>query len=391
MKTLYLHIGMPKTGTSSIQKFLLHNRKVLNEYGYCFPKYPYSYPYVYSNRNGYFLVGKCYNKNQGRNLPLEQRRFNEGLEMILECFEKYEHIILTEETLWRCLYTRKQIATTLKSHADAHGYCVKVIVYLRRQDEFQISIWKQNVKHSKTASTKTFDERLNEVLENERYLFEYASRLDELAAVFGHDNLIVRRFEPDSWYNGSLVDDFLHCIGLEHTDDFHELPKDFNPSLSENMAYMKRIINSDPSFSKQELSYLGHAMRDLSAESSAHYPCSMLSSEDTRALLDQFVDENARVAREYCKDGRPLFTDEIKDLPKWRPDNPYMQEDMIRYFSAVMIDMHRENEDLKKQLTNLQQTVEREQELFRMFKYKIKHPLRALWGRLSSRKNKDWF
>lgn len=389
MKTLYLHIGMPKTGTSSIQKFLLHNRKVLNEYGYCFPKFPYKYPYVYNNRNGYFLVGKCYNPDRSRNLPLEQRRFSESLSHVLECFQKYDHVILTEETLWRCLHTRSQIATTLKAHADAHGYCVKVIVYLRRQDEFQISIWKQNVKHAKTASTKTFDERLEEVLENERYLFEYAARLDELAEVFGHDNLIVRRFEPDSWVNDSLIDDFLYCVGLEHTDDFSDLPKDSNPSLSENMAYMKCIINSDPSFSKKELSYLGHRMRDLSAESSANYPCSLLSASETRALLEQFADENARVARDYCQDGRPMFSDKIKDVPKWQPDNPYMQEDMIRFFSSAIIDLHRENEALRRELTNLQHTVENEQNLFRMFKQKLKHPLRALIHRLFPQKKED--
>ena len=38
MKTLYLHIGTPKTATSSIQKFLAQNREVLESKGYVFPK-----------------------------------------------------------------------------------------------------------------------------------------------------------------------------------------------------------------------------------------------------------------------------------------------------------------------------------------------------------------
>ena len=34
MKKLYIHIGLPKTATSSIQNFLFENRQLLNQHGY---------------------------------------------------------------------------------------------------------------------------------------------------------------------------------------------------------------------------------------------------------------------------------------------------------------------------------------------------------------------
>ncbi len=88
----------------------------------------------------------------------------------------------------------------------------------------------------------------------------------------------------------------------------------------------------------------------------------------------------------------------MKDVPKWQPDNPHMQEDMIRFFSTAIIDLRRENrilfEELKtlseeqktlcEELNQLQKTVANEQKLFRMFKMKLKHPLRTLKDRLKS-------
>lgn len=399
MKTLYLHIGMPKTGTSSIQKFLLKNRSALKQHGYCFPKLPYQYPFTFQNRNGYFLIGKQYNEDGSRNQALEKEYLKEGMAKICDYFETYDHVILSEETLWRAFRTHSYLFPYLKKHAKNHGYQIRIIVYLRRQDEYQLSLWKQNVKHPKTAQTLPFELRLKQVLTEEPLTLQYASTLDEIADIFGKDSLIVRRFERCYWKNGSIIDDFLDCIGLEHTEEYKELPRDINPSLSENMAQIKRFINKDQTFSTEENAYLVQFLRALSPESSALYPCSMLSVDETRALLDQFAEENARVANDYIGDGKPLFSNEIKELPKWDADNPYMTEDLVRFFSAVCVNLHRENEllnvqlaetqkelaQLKKELTTLDTTVRNEQSLLRSFRYKLKHPFRALWNRMFHR------
>lgn len=399
MKTLYLHIGMPKTGTSSIQKFLLKNRKVLGQHGYCFPTLPYQYPFTFQNRNAYFMIGKQYSADGSRDQALEKEYLKEGMATICNYFETYDNVILSEETLWRAFRTHSYLFPYLKKHANNHGYQIRIIVYLRRQDDYQISLWKQNVKHPKTAQTLPFDQRLEQILTSEPFTLQYASTLDEIADIFGKENLIVRRFVPSDWKNGSIIDDFLDCIGLSHTDEYKELPKDINPSLSENMAQIKRIINQDTTFSPEENLYLGRFLRDLSPESGERYPCSMLSTDETRAFLEQFTEENKRVVTDYIGDGKPLFSEEIKDLPKWQADNPYITEDLIRFFSAVSVNLHRENESLKAELADtndklvqlndelsgLKEIVTDEQFLFRSFKQKLKHPFRTFWDRILHR------
>ena len=396
MKTLYLHIGTPKTGTTAIQHFLLKNRTVLEEHGYCFPELPCHYTYARNNRNGYFLTAHT--------------GYKKGFKQLENLFGVYDNIILTEETLWRHLYVHPQIATDLMAHAKENNYQIRVIVYLRCQDEFIISLWKENVKHRKHALTLTFQERLPQVLENESFILEYASRLDELAAVFGRDQLTVRRYEKSSWKNGLIIDDFLACIGLEHTADFEELEALKNPSLSENTVEIKRIINKEPSFSQDENRYLYHFLREISADSSAAYPCSMLSKDEANELLHQFDGENARVAEEYICDGNPLFSRTPGETVKWSPDNPYLREDIIRFFALATVDLKRENtqlrsdlDDLKNELADLKQeltdtkqalsnlkkqtseqkkTILRNHQQFLTFKAKLKHPIRTLLDRL---------
>ena len=58
MRTLYVHIGTPKTATTSIQMFCVENQKVLNKQSYSYPLLDFVYPHVAHRRNGHFLVGK---------------------------------------------------------------------------------------------------------------------------------------------------------------------------------------------------------------------------------------------------------------------------------------------------------------------------------------------
>ena len=97
MKTLFLHIGIPKTGTSSIQKFFLQNPEALARQGYCFPKLPHKYPYVYNNRNAHFMVGKLYNADGTRNKKLENQYLQDGLTNGLLSFEQFDNVIFSEE------------------------------------------------------------------------------------------------------------------------------------------------------------------------------------------------------------------------------------------------------------------------------------------------------
>lgn len=103
MKTLYLHIGTTKTATTSIQRFLEENKDVLQKYGYCFPDSLHVYPRANKRRNAHFLVAKVWDADGSRNQSKEKEYFEEGLQQIRTAFGTYDHVILTDESIWHAL------------------------------------------------------------------------------------------------------------------------------------------------------------------------------------------------------------------------------------------------------------------------------------------------
>ena len=56
MTTVYLCVGLQKTGTSALQKFLRMNEAELMKQGYCYPLLKLEIDKKYNDRNGHFLV-----------------------------------------------------------------------------------------------------------------------------------------------------------------------------------------------------------------------------------------------------------------------------------------------------------------------------------------------
>lgn len=389
MKTLYLHIGTAKTATSSIQAFLAANRKTLARLGYCFPKLPHQYPYVNPNRNAHFMLGNTYEKDFHVQPPEETEDLQEGLAQVRECFKEYDRVILTDENLWRAsTYLIKDLFPYLEQEAKKQGYLIKIIVYLRRQDQYLISLWNQNVKRSNNPYTVPLDSYIKRMQKNFNLILNYDSKLDSLAELFGKDNLTVRRFEPQSWKNHSILDDFMDCIGLEVTPDFKIPDRMKNPRLTNNCAEIKRILNKNHSLSIEEMNYLASFLKSMSEMpedgKTADNSYSMLSAKQTKELLAKYEQGNERVASEYIKDGKPMFSSEITDLPKWKANNPYMLEDMIQFFTLAFTDLHQSMKGMKKEINRLKKTSAKGQKGGEPFLSKLAHPVSSLFNTKSS-------
>ena len=200
MSTVYIHVGTPKTGTSAIQVFCSKNRKLLKEKGVCYPNLGFDFPGISSNRNGHCLNAHIFDENHKRLRDQEREVADQALEKLTGMLDNFPVFVLSDEHIWN----NKDITTERLLHykeklAEA-GADMKIIVYLRRQDGLLISRWNQEVKQNfNSVAVMTCEEYLAASEKKEKKIYQYAQKLDEIAAVIGKNNLIVRRFSPKSW------------------------------------------------------------------------------------------------------------------------------------------------------------------------------------------------
>lgn len=370
MKTLYLHIGTPKTATTAIQNFCSENQSVLAGKGYYYPIFDYVFPHVSRNCNAHFLL------THNDQYPYIQ----EGTKTLLDLFETYDNIILSEEKIWNAGFYY-HCWEQLKENIIDKGICIKVIVYLRRQDELLFSWWNQRIKFGKKHySTITWDE----LIRTRPYIqLDYYASLERIAAYVGKENIIVRVFDKKAFLNSdpnkTILADFLETIGLEYTQDYTVTNLIRNPSLSKNNVEIKRILNMLPDVSSEENVFFRNIMVELSGGGSSDNTKSMFSPEELDNFLSDYKEGNMRIAKEYLN-AEKLFDYTYNADDKWTLDNPEFTADVIRFFGTTTLFLLRELNRVKAQQQIQNQHISN-------LRFKLKHPAKAIVRKIKKDKN----
>ena len=182
-RTLYLHVGVHRTATSAIQRFLLKNSANLQERGFF---HPYRVP------RHFLLMNNIFSKEisvQAAAADIAARADSKK--------HPVHSITISDEDI--CMRRDLSPLAEFRAHFD-----VKVVCFLRRQDLWIESWYQQNVKWqwNKRLAHLTFAEFLAQ--RGEFFWINYDERLRHLGAVFGAENVICRAFEkgPDAFWPG---------------------------------------------------------------------------------------------------------------------------------------------------------------------------------------------
>ncbi len=386
MKTLYLHVGTAKTGTTSIQYFCRENEDILARCGFCYPKGLKPYPYVSKAKNGHFLEATYRDENGERMFEEEARDFQEGIAMVNELFQTYDNVILSDEAIWRDLSLgHKDLFQKLMPEARKGGFQVKVIVYLRRQDKMVSSIWNQYVKAPQMRVTQTFRDFCKR--KNINAWLDYNGKLKKISQeIGGKENVIVRRFEPKYFYGGDIFRDFMYAVGIPWQDDFAINIEMRNPRLSGNAVEIKRILNSLPEMGDREThDFMTRLLLDCSGYPSAKkYSSEVFTPEEALKFLKKYEKGNRKVAQEYLGEDS-LFDLDVADNGKWKPNNAYMVHDLTRFVGMCLLHQENELKLLKAEQQKLASECKKLREDNQNLRFKLKHPARTIsdkiWGK----------
>lgn len=284
-KTLYIHIGTHKTGSTTIQSILENEKKkLLNE--------------------GILYLGRFYNHAKGmKNLEeihehLIKNFQKEVKKRIAQYEDRNHHTLVTSNEKFsghdRWMYRNSNIlAKTLWQIFEPFEFDIKIIVYLRRQDKFLESAYKQKVKRD---SSFTFDEYLKEETED-IYNCYWDSFLDSYADFFGKENIIVRSFDkkylPEK---NSLIQGFGNIIESEYLKKYSEETVK-NEGYSRDLLEIVRLSNEH--LTKQQRRSLRYLLKDVDLPNT---DSSFFSLEERKKLLSHFNESNSKIAREYLND-----------------------------------------------------------------------------------------
>ncbi len=360
MSTLYLHIGTPKTGTTSLQNFLALNAEVLEKHGVCFPDFGFEYPGKGVNRNGHFLITTYYRDEEGnRILEKEQEDYERGMRLLAECAGTHDKIILSDEGLWMpAVRVRTDFWDVLKDSLASLHIDLKIIVYLRRQDLFAQSHWAQKVKEG-----ACYD--FQEYLETPTFLdypLDYYAYMRMLAERFGKESLIIRVFEK-SQFRGeehTIYSDFLDIFGLKLSDGFDIEQEVYNTSLEGDYLEIKRILNALPEFhsNKHMLIYYMRTVQDMQLFEDNYRKTTCFKEGEQEAFMERFNEGNEKVAREFLnrEDGR-LFREDVADLPEYDINTEQLLRDTILVYGKVVDVLDQRDKVNQEKIANLQAEV----------------------------------
>lgn len=386
MKTLYIHIGTPKTGTTSLQHFCTENAKLFEEQGYCYPIFPHKFKYINIMRNGFFLSYKGYDENKNRNQMEEAKFFRQGMDFILDNFQKFDNIILSDEAIWNVVFKRGKtdLWERLKKEADEHDYVIKVVVYLRRQDSLATSWWNQKIKIGKRVYSK--DSWENFVKDPTEFELEYYDSLKFIEKFVEKENIIVRRFGRQYFKNGSIFEDFIDAVGMRYSSHFVISEGQRNVSLVGNTHEIKRILNTIPDLRDQDNKFFRSIVIDMSEQRPDLKKETMFSPEEALKFMEQYREGNRKIMKEYFGKDEDLFDMDFSKNQKWVLDYKEMEKDIIQFMGRAIIELRKENKDLKKRVKETERELSEQKEILKNIQVQLDNPLKTVFSFVRKKK-----
>ncbi len=334
MSRVYLHIGVPKTGTTALQDFCFTNRAVLMKHGVYYPD---------CGTVSHQPLVLSWSENVPPMNSLDWGsvcRIDEEWDKIYKIVKDDDvNVLISTESLSGLSIT-SDMDIPLELRRYLKGLTVYVIVYIRQQDQLLQSIWNQYAK----MPEEDIAVGLDEFIENPVPFSNYQTLLERWERVFGKENLIVRLYDKNVMHGGDIFSDFLHTMGIELTDEFQIPEINVNPVANSDFVEFMIIAKSQGLFglSMPVRRLLTDVVRDFfdiawrnSPEFKKH---TLLSPYQRTNLLKMFEESNRYVAANYFNENidriYPVWPDPDEE---WISNSNELKTEQLKCFLESII------------------------------------------------------
>lgn len=279
-----LHIGANKTGSSAVQAFIRSNLAVFHDAGYMVPDSNLGTSDRITGEHVFaFQKYVVPNDIKGLTAALDQLKAEVGGKTVL------------------CSAENLSNPGRFQTFSEVvKKYSIKIILYIRRQDELIASSWQQ--WPSKVMDD--FNAWLVTALQNTGH---WERTIANWENTVGADNVTVRLFERESFPEGNIMLDFMDCLGIPYEDADLVFPgSDINPSYSDAITGL--VAGNRSIFKHQHDNEFYKMIQALTGEAYIESPKISLLTEKQRDNIAKFFEvQNERIREKYFPEREALF------------------------------------------------------------------------------------
>jgi len=321
-RQLILHIGLSKTGSSSIQRVLAGQRDALAAQGVFYPRTPGWENHqllpasIVSDPNALCDV----HPGTWEGMKPEAR-----LALFREQFANEMNNLTADIT--RCVISAEQCGALLNVDADVarlHDLLrrwfdpIRVVVYLRRQDKHAASAYTQNLRVGSLAPPALPAGGPEKLIQ-----YDYGGLLDRWARAFGDAAMVTRIFERADLTGGDAVRDFLNIAGISLPALDDNPDRLANPSITRaGQELLRRVGRIYEAQGGDRPWRDSPAWRRFTACVTEAMPGSgwTPTRAEATAFMARFAATNEHARARFFPDRPTLFPENYSDLPESQPE-----------------------------------------------------------------------
>ncbi len=334
LKRLWIHIGRAKTGTSALQQFLTQNESILCRVGY---RYAQTARFLMTHHPlAWSLHLAAYESGCGRYWPNARNyakltatadNYWQDLLKEIDRSEEPNTIISSEE--FGVVLDLDPVFHWIAQYAGLVE--IRVVVYLRRQDDFLQAVYAQAVKdHPYFAGD--FGSHIAPILAVGGA--DHYKTLSIIAKHLGQEAIVPRIYEEEQ-LQGNIFIDFLQAIGVPIDPKLQFGNRPANPSLTSKSLLLARALNR-LHLPPAKRTLILERLMDRAGSKEPFSSYAFLPPEERAKILDRFRESNKATAKEFLgrPDGRLFYAPEPSPDDPWEPP-VRSEEDLIELLTEM--------------------------------------------------------